>query len=130
MSGAHDSEIARMYRDGFDTKAISVAVNISTRSVCRALIREGVRDLKSQQPSPDVDPRMLELLVDGASYVDVAETFDVPVKWLRETYPGYGWDGQISGSLVHALRKPELRLMYNEIKRMPLDEQHDTRRSA
>lgn len=128
MSGPRDAEIARMFRDGLDTKAISIEIGLSTRSVCRALIREKVRDVKAIAPRPDVDPRMLALLEDGASYADVAETFDVPVKWLRETLPGYGWDGHVSGALVHALRKPEMRKMYNEIQQMPLD--GETRRSA
>lgn len=122
MSGPHDREIARLFRDGLDTKAISAEVGISTRSVCRALIRERVRDIRVIPPRPDVDPRMLALLEDGASYADVAETFDVPVKWLRETVPGYGWDGKTSGAIAHALRKPEVRRVFHEIRSMPLDE--------
>lgn len=122
MSGQFDAEIAQMYRDGYDTKAISHEVGISTRSVCRALVRENVRELKTPAARPALDPRMLDMLKDGASYADVAETFDVGVKWLREVAPGYGWDGHTSGSIAHALRHPEVRRIFHEIRAMPLDE--------
>lgn len=123
MSGPHDAVIASMYRSGTtDTKAISIEVGLSTRSVCRALVREQVRDLRTPREHPDLDQRMIDMLVDGASYADVAETFGVAVKWLRESAPGYGWDGQTSGSIAHALRHPEVRRIFHEIRAMPLDE--------
>ena len=123
MSGPYDSEIARMYRDGLDTKAIASETGLSTRSVCRALVRERVRDVKTPAPKPTLTQQMLDLLVDGASYADVAETFGVKASWLREAAPGYGWDGKISGSIAHALRKPEVRRLFHEIRKMPLDGQ-------
>lgn len=121
MSGPRDAEIANMYRDGLDTKAIAAEVGLSTRSVCRALVRAKVRDLKTPPPRPVLTPRMVALLEDGASYSDVAETFGVGVKWLREAAPGYGWNGEISGMLAHALRKPEVRRVFHEIRSMPYE---------
>lgn len=130
MSGPYDDEIARLYREGVtNVKAIRAKVGgISERSVCRALVRTGCRASKSSDERPDVDQRMVDMLVDGASYNDVAETFDVPVKWLRETIPGYGWDGSVSGSIAHALRDPRARQLFHEIRKMPLPRREEVTR--
>lgn len=129
MTGAYDAEIARLYREGYNVKAIRAEVGISERSVCRALIRTGCRDVKRPAPVPEFDERMRDMLVDGASYADVAETFAVPVKWLRDTLPGYGWDGRISGMLAHALKNPEVRRLHHEIRRIALPSERESRAS-
>lgn len=123
MSATRDAEIARLYREvTTNTTEIGMKVGVSARSVCRALVRAKVRDLKAPPAEHVLTQRMLDFLEDGAPYVDVAETFNVPVKWLRDNAPGYGWDGQISGSIQHALRKPEARRIFKEIRSIPLEE--------
>lgn len=124
MTGTRDAEIARLYTEGVtDVKAIAGKVALSERSVCRALIRTECRAPRQVTPAPTLTDRMVAMLEDGASYTDVAETFDVPVKWLRESAPGFGWDGSISGHLAHALRQPHVRKLFHEIRKMPLPRQ-------
>lgn len=114
--------IAELYRSGErDTKVIAAEVGVSPRSVCRALVKTGCRDLKVLT-RPQVTPQVMTLLEDGASYVDVGETFGLDPKWLSDNLPGFGWSGHDSGIIAHALRNPEVRRIHNEIRRMPLDE--------
>jgi hypothetical protein len=122
MSGPCDEQIAAMYRAGeTDTKVIAAEVGLSTRSVCRALVRTGVRDLKALKTRrTDVDERVIAMLEDGASYADTAETFGFDVGWLREHVPGYGWNGHIAGTIARALKDPRVRQLHAEIRRIPL----------
>lgn len=123
-----DAEIANMYRNGYNAKTIAAKTGLSTRTVYRALTRTKVRDLKTPPPRPVLTDHMVALLKDGASYTDVAETFSVSVKWLRETMPGYGWDGHTSGMLAHALKNPTARRLHHEIRKiaLPSDQENKT----
>lgn len=117
--GKHDSEVSRLFREGESFDDIAAAVGVDVRSVYRILERTGDRVVEHRE-MPTLSQKMLDLLEDGASYAEVAETFAVGVGWLRKAAPGFGWDGKISGSFARALKNPKLREMYREIQRMEI----------
>jgi hypothetical protein len=125
VSGPHDATIERLFvEEHADPMEIAARTGITHRSVMRALqdrlelIPKKPRPARHAKPTPE----MIAMLEDGASYGDVAETFHVGRRWLSENAPGYGWNGVDCGSLVRLLnRSPEIRRVYNEIQRMPLD---------
>ena len=116
---ARDEQIAELFNDGISINEIAAETRVTTRTVYRSLERTGKR-IPIKRPIPTLTEQMTAMLQDGASYADVAETFDVGVVWLRNACPGYGWDGYISGTLARVLKRPEMREMYHAIQRMTI----------
>lgn len=107
-----------------DTAVIAAEVNRTTRTVCRTLVNANCRPLRvlERTYSREITPEVVAMLEDGASYTDVGETFGIHAKWLSSVLPGYGWDGDTCGTMAHALKDANVRKIFHEIRRIPLDE--------
>lgn len=71
---ARDAEIARAYRAGeTDTAVLAARFKITDRSICRALVRAGVREPQKKRPA-NRRAEVLALMSDG-----------MPANWAAET---------------------------------------------
>lgn len=105
-----EAKVLILSRRGWSHDFIAKDCGISTRTVSRICSRYLEKPRRGPKPSWNESdlPKALELLKDGASYRDVAETFSIPRTTLRERLPGYGFDIEDTARLATALpRLPE-----------------------
>lgn len=65
----------------------------------------------------EVLDKALLMLQDGASYREVAYTFDIPRSTLRGKFPGYGWTEQQGRSFIGFIAaSPKRQALYDELE--------------
>lgn len=114
-----EREIVCLTLDGLTAKVISQLCGVTERTVVRVRARNNVSVPNTGRPPSVQDSTWeaaLELLEDGASYRDVAETFDIPRTTLREKLPGYGFTPEDTARLATTLIKLPERLRWGLVR--------------
>lgn len=110
MCAERDERIARLTRMNYSLAQIAVIEGITSRSVQRARQRVGVGRKTSGPPMSDGERALIErLLVDGASYYEVARTVNRSVSTLYKHWPGYQYTVE---------QAAEVRSFYQQLARI------------
>ncbi len=88
-----DRDLVREYtEDGLDCKQIADRLGCSEGTVSRIRTELGINVLSQVNKYPEsVRQRALEMLEDGASYLDVGETLGISYTSLHRWFPNMGW---------------------------------------
>jgi hypothetical protein len=104
--------VVQLTREGRSAQEISEILGVKKRSVTRIRRRAEVH---ADYVAPYITEEMIEqarqLLLDGASYADVAATVGMSPRRLRARLPGMGWSYQQVGKWSQLQRKTGHRVL-------------------
>lgn len=103
---ARRERVVQLTRSGYSAADIAFIVGISVRSVTRNRALAGLTADYVRRPEPTEDQLVAakRLLVDGASYPEVARTLGFNATTWRKHHPGYEWTPSEVGTYGRAIQ--------------------------
>ena len=103
--------IVELTEQGLSTRQIADVLHITCRSVTRGRRRRGVSlaDPATPLTAEQID-HARQMLIDGASYAEVARTIGCNKETVRRRFPGRGWTREQSYDYLRTLRQLRVAL--------------------